>query len=158
MRMRSTHWRVTQGNKQTASCGYLNANTGLRASNFHLISYRQRHHEKFANILMHPKPFSSRHTRHGIKYEPEAHMNYMNNRSIPVQVFKSGLVVYEREPVLAWSPDGKVIDAGYSKPFGLLEVKCPETKFLVSPLDACSDPSFCSEPILIMHKSRSKWG
>lgn len=33
MRMRSTHWRVTEGNKQTASCGYLNANTGLR----HLI-------------------------------------------------------------------------------------------------------------------------
>ncbi|KAK2548747.1 hypothetical protein P5673_030996 [Acropora cervicornis] len=61
------------------------------ASNFHLISHRQRHHEKFANTLMHPKPFS--------------------------------------------------------KPFGLLEVKCPETKFLVSPLDACSDPSFCCESI-----------
>jgi len=99
---------------------------------------------------MHPKPSTSRHTRHGIKYEPEgvhAYMKYMNNRSIPVEVFKSGLVVYKREPVLACSPDGKVIDAGCSKPFGLLEVECSETKFLVSPLDACSDPSFCCENI-----------
>lgn len=43
--------------------------------------------------------------------------------------------------------DGKVFDAGCSKPFGLLEVKCPETKFLVTPLDACSDASFCCENI-----------
>lgn len=71
----------------------------------------------------------------------------MNNRSIPVKIFKSGLVVYKREPVLACSPDGKVIDEGCSKPFGLLEVKCPETKFSVSPFDACSEPSFCSENI-----------
>lgn len=41
----------------------------------------------------------------------------------------------------------KVFDAGCSKPFGLLEVKCSETKFLVTPLDACSDASFCSEII-----------
>lgn len=120
------------------------------ASNFHLISHRQRHHEYFANTLMHPKPFTSRHTRHGIKYEPEAvhaYMKYMNNRSIRVEIFKSGLVVYKREPVLACPPDGKVIDEGCSKPFGLLEVKCPETKFFVSPFDACSEPSFCSENI-----------
>ena len=120
------------------------------ASNFHLISHRQRNHETFANTLMNPKPFTSRHTRHGIKYEPEAvhaYMKYMNKRSIPVEVFKSGLVVYKNEPVLACSPDGKVLDAGCSKPFGLLEVKCPETKFLVTPLDACSDASFCCENI-----------
>ena len=54
---------------------------------------------------------------------------------------------YKREPVLACSPDGKVIDAGCSKPFGLLEVKSPETKSLVPPLDAYSDPSFCCENI-----------
>ena len=120
------------------------------ASNFHLISHRQRNHETFAYTLMNPKPFTSRHTRHGIKYEPEAvhaYMKYMNERSIPVEVFKSGLVVYKKEPVLACSPDGKVFDAGCSKPFGLLEVKCPETKFLVTLLDACSDASFCCENI-----------
>ena len=75
------------------------------------------------------------------------YMKYMNDRSIPVEVYRSGLVVYKKEPVLACSPDGKVFDAGCSKPFGLLEVKCPETKFLVTPLDACSDASFCCQNI-----------
>ena len=84
------------------------------------------------------------------EYEPEAvhaYMKYMNDRSTPVEVFKSGLVVYKKEPVLACSPDGKVFDPGSTKPFGLVEVKCPETKFLVTPLDACSDINFCCENI-----------
>ena len=38
-------------------------------------------------------------------------------------------------PILGCSPDGKVIDPNCEDPFGLLEVKCPETKFQVSPLD-----------------------
>ena len=69
------------------------------ASNFHLISHRQRHHEYFANTVMHPKPFTSTHTRRGMKYDPEAvhaYMKYMNNRSIPVEIFKSGLVVLQK--------------------------------------------------------------
>ena len=120
------------------------------SSKFHIISHRQRNHETFANSLMHPKSFTSRHTSHGIKYESEAihaYVKQMNSRSMPVQVFKSGLVVYKKEPVLACSPDGKVIDTGCIKPFALLEVKCPETKFLVTPLEACSDSNFCCENI-----------
>ena len=73
-----------------------------------------------------------------LKYEPEAihaYMKSMNSRSMPVEVFKCGLVVYKMEPVLVCSPDGKVIDSGCSKPFGLLKVKCPETKFLLTLLD-----------------------
>ena len=115
------------------------------ASYFHLISHRQRIHETFAKTLMNPKPFTSRHTSHEINYEPQAvhaYMKYTNE-----YVFKSGVVVYKKEPVLAFSSDGKAFDAGCSKPFGLLEVKCPETKFLVTPLHACSDASFCCENI-----------
>ena len=48
-------------------------------------------------------------------------------------------------PYLGASPDGKVIDNGCSIPFGLSEVKCLETKFLVTPLDACSDSKFFLE-------------
>ena len=66
---------------------------------------------------------------------------------MPIQVFKNGLVAYKKEPVLACSPDGKVIDTGCTKPFGLLEVKCPETKFLVTPSEACTDSNFCCENI-----------
>ena len=63
----------------------------------------------------------------------------------PVNVLKSGLVVSIDAPYLGASPDGKVIDSGCLMPFGLLEVKCPETKFLVTPLDACSDSNFFLE-------------
>lgn len=66
---------------------------------------------------------------------------------MPVDVYKCGLVVSQKEPTLACTPDGKVIDPGCTEPFGLLEVKCPETKFLVTPLDACSDSNFCCENV-----------
>ena len=52
----------------------------------------------------------------------------------PVQVLKSGLEVSLDAPYLGASPDGKVIDIGCSVPFGVSEVKCPDTKFLVTPL------------------------
>ena len=42
------------------------------------------------------------------------------------------------------SPDVKVVDVGCSYPYGLSEVKCPETKFLVTPLNACCDGNFFS--------------
>ena len=120
------------------------------ASHFYFISHPQRNLSNFANTLIHPKAFTSRHTSHGIKYEPEAihaYMMHMNNRSMPVDVYKCGLVVSQKEPTLACTPDGKVIDPGCTEPFGLLEVKCPETKFLVTPLDACSDSNFCCENV-----------
>ena len=63
----------------------------------------------------------------------------------PVNVLKSGLVVSIDAPYLGASPDGKVIDSGCLMPFGLWEVKCLETKFLVTPLDACSDSNFFLE-------------
>ena len=118
------------------------------ASNFGLISARKRNHESFVNSLLHPKPFSSRYTNHGIKYEPvalEQYQKYMHSIRRPVNVLKSGLVVSIDAPYLGASPDGKVIDSGCLMPFGLSEVKCPETKFLVTPLDACSDSNFFLE-------------
>lgn len=65
--------------------------------------------------------------------------------SRPVQVLKSGLLVSLEAPYLGALPDAKVLDAGCSDPFGPSEVKCPETKFLVTPLDACSDSNFFLE-------------
>jgi hypothetical protein len=41
----------------------------------------------------------------------------------------------------------RVIDKGCEETFGLVEIKCPETKFRVTPLDACSDGAFCCENI-----------
>ena len=120
------------------------------ASKFHLISHRQCNHDKFAQDIMCPKTIQSRHTAHGIKYEPEAidkYHKYMHSQKTPVHGFKSGFVVCSNSPILGCSPDAKVIDPNCEDPFGLLEVKCPETKFQVSPLEACSDPKFFCERV-----------
>ena len=120
------------------------------ASSFQLIARRQRNHSAFAQSLMHPKPFSSKYVAHGIKYEPIAlqeYQQYMFNRKTPIAVLRSGLVVSKSFPVLGASPDAKVIDKGCSISFGLAEVKCPYTKFNVTPLDACSDPDFFMEKV-----------
>ena len=115
------------------------------ASRFYLISRRQRNHESFAKDLMNPKEFTSRHTSHGKRYEGTAiheYQKFMNARKTPVVVLKCGLVISNQMPVLAATPDGKVVDFGCSQPFGILEVKCPSTKSAVTPLEACSDPKF----------------
>ena len=78
------------------------------------------------------------------------------------------LCMCTNSPILGCSPDGKVKDPNGEDPFGLLEVKCPETKFQVSPLAACSDPKYffgrglgtCAswnEPMLTIPKVRGKW-
>lgn len=71
----------------------------------------------------------------------------MSSINKPVKVFKSGLVISLDAPYLGASPDGKFIDHRCCDPFGLSEVKCPETKYLVTPLDACSDSSFFMEEV-----------
>ena len=120
------------------------------ASNFGLIRDRKRNHESLVKNLwlINPKPFYSRYTSHGLKYEPialEQYQKYMYSINKPVKVFQSGLVISMEAPYLGASPDGKVIDPGCSDPFGLSEVKCPETKYLVTPLDACADSTFFME-------------
>lgn len=70
----------------------------------------------------------------------------------PVQVPRSGLILSLKAPYLGASPNAKVVDAGCSDPLGLSEVKCPETKFFVTPLDACSDSNFFLEDMDSQHK------
>ena len=62
-----------------------------------------------------------------------------------VDVKESGLFVSPKLYILGCSPDGKVIDLNSGSDgdaFGLLEIKCPISKFAVSPVDACSDSRF----------------
>ena len=59
-----------------------------------------------------------------------------------VQVLKSEFDVCQDLPTLGASPDAKVIDTGCRDTYGLAEVKCPESKFRVTPVEACSDPNF----------------
>lgn len=111
---------------------------------------RQRHHETLVDNLLHPKLFSSRYTAHGNRYEPVALMEYqkyMFSTGRCIEILKCGLVVCMELPILGASPDGKVIDSGCTKQYGLVEVKCPASKFTVTPLDACSDPGFFLEKV-----------
>lgn len=71
----------------------------------------------------------------------------MNSIRRAVKVFKSGLVVSIDAPYLGSSPDGMVIEPKCSDPFGSSEVKCPETKYLVTPSEACSDRGFYLEEV-----------
>ena len=72
----------------------------------------------------------------------------MNDIGHPVQVKRSGFFVSPKLYVLGCSPDGKVIDItseSVEDKFGLLEIKCPSSKFSVTPVDACSDKNFYLE-------------
>lgn len=116
------------------------------ASNFARISRRQRHHEKFVSELLQPKRFTAKSTEHGKKYEGVAlreYQKYLFKSCKPVQVLPAGLCINPKLYILGVTPDAKVVDAACSEPFGIAEVKCPYSKFQVSPMDACSDPTFC---------------
>ena len=64
------------------------------ASNFGLICGRKRNHETLVKNLLNPKHFTSRHTNHGLKYEPialEQYQKYMMSIRRPVQVLRQDL-------------------------------------------------------------------
>ena len=66
----------------------------------------------------------------------------------PVSVKQSGFFVSPKLYILGCSPDGKVIDTNAGSngdEFGLLEIKCPSSKFTVTPTDACSDKNLFLE-------------
>jgi len=94
------------------------------------------------------KAFPSAAVEHGKKYEPVAlkeYEKYMRKLGRPVKVLKSGLFISPKIPILGCSPDAKVIDLSSTDRFGLGEVKCPSSKFHVTPLEACDDPTFFME-------------
>ncbi|XP_073237731.1 uncharacterized protein [Porites lutea] len=115
------------------------------ASQFHLISRRQRNHDTFAEQLINPKLVTSKQLEHGKKFESVAlreYEKYMFNKSTPVKVLPCGLVVSKGCPILGATPDARVVDFGCTDYFGIAEVKCPYTKHHVTPLDACTDEKF----------------
>lgn len=105
------------------------------ASNFGRVYRRQRNHEKFCEALLTAKPFRSPSTQHGI--------THMYKIGKPVKVTDSGFFVSPKLFIFGCSPDGKVVDIGCEENFGLVEIKCPSSKFAVTPLEACADPNFC---------------
>lgn len=62
-------------------------------------------------------------------------------------MLQCGFVVCQEIPILGSSPDGPVVDFGCQEHFGVADMKCPETKYHVTPLDACQDPNFLREAV-----------
>ena len=125
------------------------------ASNFKRVCVRQRNHATFVNNLLNQPEINSKYLEHGKKFEPIAlkqYQKYMYSIRRPIQLFKCGLVVIQDAPFLGATPDGKVIEACNDDKYGLVEIKCPHTKFHVTPLEACSDASFCCEEVNGMPK------
>ena len=56
---------------------------------------------------------------------------------------------------LGTSLDGIVVEFGCRNCFGHAEVKCPETKYRVTPLEACQDPNFFCEAVNAQCKLKS---
>ena len=121
------------------------------ASRFGKVARRKRHFEKFCSDQINAKPFKSRCTEHGVYYEPIAkreYQKYMEKIGHSVTVKQSGFFVSPKLYILGCSPDGKVIDinaVSNGDPFGLLEIKCPSSKFIVTATDAFSDQNVCLE-------------
>ena len=96
--------------------------------------------------MLNVKLVKTKSTEHGIKYEPIALGEYEKHThriSHSVKVEKSGLFVSPKIFFPGCSPDGKVVVS--KDQFGLAKVKCPSSKFNVTPEEACCDPSFCLE-------------
>lgn len=113
-----------------------------------LLEGKKRKHAAFAQSIMHPKPFTSNYVAYGMKYELIALQEYEKfifSRKTSVAVLKSGFFVSQAFPVLGASPYAKVIDFGCSICFGLAEVRCPHTKFRVTPLKSARTQIFHGE-------------
>lgn len=142
--------KLEEKTREQAECEEWMRERKLRftASNFGKISRRQRNHEKFVGDLLAQKKITTAAMEHGKKYEPVAlkeYEKYMRKMGKPVKVLKSGLFVSPKIPILGCSPDAKVIDLSCKDSFGIGEVKCPSSKFNVTPIDACDDPGFFME-------------
>lgn len=65
--------------------------------------------------------FSSKYIRHGIESEEEARECF--KRKTNFDIIQTGLIICEKQPWLAYSPDGIIMKDG--EPYRLLEIKCP---------------------------------
>ena len=70
---------------------------------------------------------------------------FMFSRRTPVKALPCGLVVSKGCPIVAATPDARVVDFGCIDYFGIAEVKYPYTKYHVTPLDVCTDPKYFME-------------
>ena len=119
----------------------------LTASDFGLIIKRKRNHDSLVKNLLNPRPFNSKYTVHDNRYASTALQQYQKYMHATRNLWNfsnqpQGFIVSKNAPFLGASPNGKVIDEVYSQPYGLVKVKCPETKCRVTPVDPVQIQNF----------------
>ena len=97
--------------------------------------------------ILHPKQFTLPATEWGKTHESIAiteYVKYQHSHGHPsLTVTPVGFHISLSHPYLGASPDGAVYDPSTaSEPFGFVEVKCPYTARNMTPVEACSGPSF----------------
>ena len=124
--------------------------------------------------IIQPRNIITTAIKHEIESEQAAIKEYTvyqhSNGHPNLFVSPSGFHIHPAYPYLGASPDGSVYDPSDSQqPFSFLEVKCPYSVRHMSPIEACSTPSFfceldhlTSQPKLkqnhpSLHKCKGKW-
>ena len=97
--------------------------------------------------ILQPKNFTSPATEWGKTQESVAMKSYVqyqhSNGHSSLTVTPVGFHISLTHPYLGASPDGAVYDPSTEgEPFGFVEIKCPYTARNMTPVEACSLPSF----------------
>ena len=101
----------------------------ITASNFGQIAKRRKADvTKLVDRLKATRYVQTEAMRAGLAKEPEAAAKYCHLRGNNINMYPCGCVVSCSAPWLAASPDKKVYDPTKENPFGLLEIKCPESE------------------------------
>lgn len=105
----------------------------ITASNFGSIAKRKKSDvTKLVQRLQSTRHVQTQAMKDGLAREPQAVTKYCNLKDNNVNVYPCGCVVSVTAPWLAASPDRKVYDPQKEDPYGLLEVKCPESNTLAA--------------------------
>lgn len=96
------------------------------SDSYQLFTYRNNKKPDWcqkSKKYFYPESLSNAYTQHGLKNEPLARNLYDESES-SITVAECGLVISQKNPWLAYSPDGVVFDKN-NNPIKLIEIKCP---------------------------------
>ena len=119
----------------------------LTASIAHSIFIRKRNFETLSRKLIERKKITATVTKmlqHGKKFETVAREKYFDilKLSRNVKIRETGLVINPEAFWLGASPDGLIVDANAESNYGLIEIKCPESKKNCTSTEALLDWNF----------------
>ena len=101
----------------------------ITASNVGSIVKRQKDDvTKFLTQLKSTKKVQTQAMKKGLAREPLAASKYSDKCGDNVNIYPCGIVICQQNPWLAASPDRKVYNPARLTPYGLLEIKCPESE------------------------------